>query len=89
MCSVQHWGDSAKQVRIATPQYRKVFYYITGGDERIGEVIQESSLAIDTFQVLDARRKVRTDGYKPTLTAVDFALGTDWSELACGFVFAR
>lgn len=86
MCSVQHWGDSAKQVRIATPQYRKVFYYITGGDERIGEVIQESSLAIDTFQVLDARRKVRTDGYKPTLTAVDFALGTDWSGLAAGWL---
>lgn len=84
--NVQHWGDSAKQVRISTPQYRKVFYYISGGDERIGEVIQESALAIDTFQVLDGRRKVRTDGYKPTLTAIDFALGTDWSALAAGWL---
>ena len=59
---------------------------VTGGDERIGEIIQESSLALDTFQVLDGRRKVRTDGYKPSLTAIDFALGTDWSGLAAGWL---
>lgn len=78
--------NSAKQVRIATPQYRKVFYYITGGDERIGEIIHETMSTLDTFQVLDGRRKVRTDGYKPTLTAIDIALGTDWSGLAAAWL---
>ena len=26
---VQHFGDSAKQVRISTPVYRRLFYYLT------------------------------------------------------------
>ncbi|KAF6786801.1 hypothetical protein CSOJ01_15359 [Colletotrichum sojae] len=84
---VQHWGDSAKQARISTPQYRKVFYYLSGGDERVGEVIEEVLDADQTYGVLDPNRKVRTDGWVPTPNAsVAVGLGTDWSSLAASWL---
>ncbi|KAI6637839.1 hypothetical protein MCOR08_002913 [Pyricularia oryzae] len=83
---VQHWSDSAKQARISTPQYRKVFYYVSGGDERVGELMEETLDAAQTFTFLDPRRKVRNDGFKPSETAADIGLGTDWGALAAGWL---
>ncbi|GJC96756.1 secreted protein [Colletotrichum higginsianum] len=84
---VQHWGDSAKQARISTPQYRKVFYFLTGGDERTGEIVQEILDADKTYGILDPNRKVRTDGWVPTPnSSVAVGLGTDWSSLAASWL---
>ncbi|KAK1981477.1 hypothetical protein LZ30DRAFT_592650 [Colletotrichum cereale] len=84
---VQHWGDSAKQARISTPQYRKVFYFLTGGDERTGDIVQEILDADKTYGLLDPNRKVRTDGWLPTPDAsVAVGLGTDWSSLAASWL---
>ncbi|KAL4861863.1 hypothetical protein BDV12DRAFT_203588 [Aspergillus spectabilis] len=84
---VQHYADSAKQVRITQPQYRKYFYYLSGGDERVGELLVEALDTDKTYGLLDPNRKVRTDGWTPTPgqpTAV--SLGTDWAGLAGGWL---
>lgn len=83
---VQHFSDSAKQARISQPQYRKYFYYVSGGDERVGELIAETLDADQTFIILDPNRKVRTDGYLPTPTAVSIGLGTDYSSLLASWL---
>ncbi|CAI4212480.1 unnamed protein product [Parascedosporium putredinis] len=84
---VQHWADSAKQGRISTPQYRKIFYYLSGGDERIGELMSEILDMDQTFWTLDARRKVRVDGFLPAPgEPADIGLGTDWSALAAAWL---
>ncbi|KAL2673783.1 hypothetical protein Neosp_012227 [[Neocosmospora] mangrovei] len=84
---VQHFSDSAKQARISQPQYRKYFFYLSGGDERIGELFEELLDTDKTYGVLDPVRKVRTDGWKPTPNStVAFQLGTDWSSLAGGWL---
>jgi hypothetical protein len=84
---VQHWSDSAKQARISQPQYRKYFYYLSGGDERVGELLEELLDTDRTYGVLDPNRKVRTDGWTPTPGAtVAIGLGTDWSALAAGWL---
>jgi hypothetical protein len=84
---IQHWGDSAKQARISQPQYRKYFYYLSGGDERVGELMDELMDTDKTYGVLDPQRKVRTDGWVPTPNStVAFSLGTDWSSLAAGWL---
>lgn len=84
---VQHWGDSAKQARISQPLYRKFFYYISGGDERVGELVAELLDTDKTYGVLDPQRKVRTDGWVPTPNSkVAFSLGTDFSALAAGWL---
>jgi hypothetical protein len=84
---VQHWADSAKQVRITQPQYRKYFFYLSGGDERVGELLEEALDTDETYGVLDPQRKVREDGWTPTPgqpTAI--SLGTDWAGLAGGWL---
>ncbi|KAI1365567.1 hypothetical protein F5Y08DRAFT_303531 [Xylaria arbuscula] len=81
---VQHWADSAKQIRVSTPLYRQVFYYVAGGDERIGELLHDLMDADKTFLTVDPRRKVREDNgtYVPDPTAIDLDLGIDFSGLA-------
>ncbi|KAI0837064.1 hypothetical protein F5Y06DRAFT_271911 [Hypoxylon sp. FL0890] len=81
---VQHWGDSSKQIRVSTPIYRQVFYYLSGGDERVGELLHELMDADKTFLTVDPRRKVRQDNgtYVINPTALDLDLGLDWSGLA-------
>jgi hypothetical protein len=84
---VQHWADSAKQVRITQPQYRKYFYYLSGGDERVGELLQEALDTDKTYEVLDPNRKVREDGWTPTPgQPATISLGTDWAGLAGGWL---
>ncbi|KAI0595554.1 hypothetical protein F4775DRAFT_568802 [Biscogniauxia sp. FL1348] len=85
---VQHWGDSSKQIRVSTPIYREVFYYLSGGDERVGELIHEIMDAEQTFLTVDPRRKVRDSNvtYVPDATAIDLDLGLDWSGLASAWL---
>ncbi|KAK6066720.1 hypothetical protein SCUP515_10529 [Seiridium cupressi] len=81
---VLHWGDSAKQIRISTTIYRRVFYYISGGDERIGDVIHGVLDAEQAFYLVDARRKVRSANvtYVPDPEALYINIGLDWFGLA-------
>jgi hypothetical protein len=84
---IQHWADSAKQARISTAQYRKIFYFITGGDERIGELVEETLDTDLTYERLDPNRKVRTDGWTPAPgQPATIGLGTDWSGLAASWL---
>ena len=55
--NVQHWGCSAKQVRISTSAYRRFYYYLTA-DERIGDIMH-SLLDVDTqLDAVDPIRKL-------------------------------
>lgn len=88
--NVQHWGDSAKQVRISNAGYRRIFYYLTA-DERVGDLLHELVDAEETFLVLDPLRKVRhlidpDDDYEPHPTALDIGFGTDWSALSAAWL---
>ncbi|WP_030160198.1 hypothetical protein [Glycomyces sp. NRRL B-16210] len=81
--NVQHWGCSAKQVRISTPAYRRCHYFLTG-DEHTRDLMLELRDSDTTFLNLDPTRKVRRDAatYKPERRALAVGLGTDWSALA-------
>ena len=84
---VLHFADSAKQARITQPQYRKYFFYLTGGDERVGEILEEMLDTDKTYGVLDAHRKVRKDGWVPEPgKPTSISLGTDWAALAGGWL---
>jgi hypothetical protein len=85
---VQHWGDSAKQARISTPVYRKIFYYISGGDERTADLVTEVLDVDKAFLRVDARRKVRDPGvvYTPDPTALYLNFGTDWAGIAQAYL---
>lgn len=85
---VQHWSDSAKQARIATPVYRKTFFYISGGDERTGDLVREVIDVDKAFVLVDARRKVRDPSvvYVPDPKALYLNFGTDWAGIAQAYL---
>ncbi|MER6350940.1 Tat pathway signal sequence domain protein [Streptomyces sp. NPDC001634] len=82
---VQHFGDSAKQQRIANTTYRRYYYFLTG-DERVGDLMHANVDSDETFLVLDPQRKVRTDPYTPDPHALSIGFGTDWSGLVSAWL---
>ncbi|WP_203910534.1 exo-rhamnogalacturonan lyase family protein [Rhizocola hellebori] len=85
--NVQHWGCSAKQLRISSAIYRRHYYYLTA-DERTGQLLAELADAERNFLELDPTRKVRTDVYTPDRNALAVGLGTDWGALAAAWLTA-
>jgi hypothetical protein len=83
--NVQHWGCSAKQLRISTAIYRRFYYYLTA-DERVGDLLREQIDSDRTFVALDPLRKVRKDVYKPDPHALSVGFGTDWGSLAAAWL---
>jgi hypothetical protein len=75
--NVQHWGCSAKQLRISNAAYRRFYYYLTA-DERTGDLLSELVDSDQNFLGLDPVRKVRPDSatYKPDRGALGVGLGT-------------
>ena len=83
--NVQHWGCSAKQLRISTAAYRRFFYFLTA-DERTGDLLDEQIDGEQTFLKLDPIRKIRKEKYEPDPRALSIGMGTDWSALAMAWL---
>ena len=80
--NVQHWGCSAKQLRISTVAYRRFYYYLTA-DERVGDLMRELVGADEAFLTLDPLRKIRKEAVSPPRRdAAAVGFGTDWGSLA-------
>ena len=80
--NVQHWGCSAKQLRISTAAYRRMHYFLTA-DERTGDLMRELVSADEAFLTLDPIRKIRTKPIPPpSRAAASVGFGTDWGSLA-------
>ncbi|WP_277963120.1 exo-rhamnogalacturonan lyase family protein [Pseudomonas sp. RIT-To-2] len=82
--NVQHWGDSAKQLRISTVANRRFLYYLTA-DERVGELMHAQVEALRTLREVVPGRKVgqqrdARDGY------ASIAFGTDWGAIAAAWL---
>jgi hypothetical protein len=82
---VQHWGDSAKQLRISTAANRRFYYFLTA-DERVGDLMRSLIHTDRTFLVVDPIRKIRTGPYTPDPHALDIGFGTDWGALAAAWL---
>jgi hypothetical protein len=80
--NVQHWGDSAKQLRISTVINRRFMYYLTA-DERIGDLMTAQIDAVNRLQTVIPGRKIGQ-----VAPAVDpehhasVSFGTDWGAIA-------
>jgi hypothetical protein len=78
--NVQHWGCSAKQVRISAAIYRRFYYYLTA-DERIGDIMHSLLDADQKLDEVDPVRKITRAPDKGGYPA-RIAFGTDWGSLA-------
>jgi hypothetical protein len=82
--NVQHWGCSAKQVRISTAVYRRFYYYLTA-DERIGDILREVLDADRRLDAVDPVRKLPNQPPKGPYPA-RISFGTDWASLAANWL---
>ncbi len=87
--NVQHWGCSAKQLRISTALNRRYYYYLTG-DERVGDLMREQVEAGHALLRIPPGRKLAKAvtagdldrGATEDATKVGVSFGTDWGSLA-------
>lgn len=80
--NVQHWGCSAKQVRISTAAYRRFYYFLTA-DERVGDLMRELLDCDERLVDISPRRKV---GGGDKRWPADIAFGTDWCSFAAAWL---
>ncbi|MGL6161324.1 exo-rhamnogalacturonan lyase family protein [Microbulbifer sp.] len=83
--NVQHWGCSAKQLRISTSAYRRFHYFLTG-DERTGDVLNEVIESDRALAELNATRKVSSG--VPVPGKAKIGVGTDWGSAAANWLTA-
>ena len=50
--NVNHWGDGAKQPRISHAGLKRFYYFLSGGDGRVGDLLREQIDADLTFNYL-------------------------------------
>lgn len=82
--NVQHWGCSAKQVRISTAVYRRMYYFLTA-DERIGDVMRDTLDADQRLEAVDPVRKLPNQPPKGQFP-VRASFGTDWASLVANWL---
>lgn len=83
--NVQHWGCSAKQLRISTAAYRRFHYYLTG-DQRTGDVLNEVINADEALAALNPTRKVAQ--HNPLPGKAKIGVGTDFGAAAANWLTA-
>ncbi|BFM05138.1 hypothetical protein [Halioxenophilus aromaticivorans] len=83
--NVQHWGCSAKQLRISTAAYRRFHYYLTA-DDRTGDVLTEATQADSALSTVDPIRKLPNTEAMPGTDRIQ--VGTDWSAVAANWLTA-
>ena len=91
--NVQHWGCSAKQLRVSTCANRRFHYFLTT-DERTGDVLQEVAEADRRIASLDAHRKVYHIGRNPVFAEAHqsercrISSGTDYGAVLSNWLTA-
>lgn len=82
---VQHWGDSAKQLRVSTAINRRFLYYLSA-DERVGDLLREQVNAVERLRTVIPGRKIgqKAPASEPE-THASVAFGTDWGAVAAAW----
>ncbi|MVT12425.1 exo-rhamnogalacturonan lyase family protein [Chitinophaga tropicalis] len=83
--NVQHWGCSAKQLRISTVANRRFYYYLTA-DERVGDLMHAEVDAAYTLRTIVPGRKVGQPVGDPQGEYAGVSFGTDWGSLAAAWL---
>lgn len=83
--NVQHWGCSAKQLRISTCMNRRFHYFLTT-DERTGDVLQEVVEADRQLANINPVRKLPGEPFNVAESRI--GVGTDWGSAVSNWLTA-
>ncbi len=76
--NVSHWGCGAKEARISQSAFLRFYYYLTGGDERTGDLMHAQTDADTLLLHLDPMRLAEPREKFPSTAPARLRLGPDW-----------
>ena len=76
--NVSHWGCGAKEARISQSAFLRFYYYLTGGDERIGDLMHAQTDCDTLLYHLDPMRLAEPRSLFPCTAPARLRFGPDW-----------
>lgn len=76
--NVSHWGCGAKEARISQAAWNRFYYYLSGGDERTGELMTEVRDVDTLLYRLDPMRLAQPRELYPCTAPARLRIGPDW-----------
>ncbi|MCR4601968.1 MAG: DUF6250 domain-containing protein [Prevotella sp.] len=76
--NVCHWGCGAKEARISQSAFLRFYYYLTGGDERTGDLMHAQTEADTLLYHLDPMRLAEPRDKYPCSAPARLRFGPDW-----------
>lgn len=76
--NVTHWGCGAKESRISEAQWNRFYYYLSGGDERIGQLMRDVVDSDTLLYTLDPMRLAQPRSKFPCTAPARLRIGPDW-----------
>ncbi len=76
--NVTHWGCGAKESRVSEAWWNRFYYYLSGGDERTGDIMDEVVESDTLLYTLDPMRLAEPRSMYPCTAPARLRLGPDW-----------
>lgn len=76
--NVSHWGCGAKEARISEAFWNRFYYYLSGGDLRMGELMTAVRDLDTLLYTLDPMRLAQPRSLYPCTTPARLRIGPDW-----------
>lgn len=84
--NVSHWGCGSKEARISQAIWNRFYYYLSGGDERIGELMTAQRDLDTLLYRIDPMRLAEPRGLYPCTAPARLRIGPDWMAYAANWM---
>lgn len=84
--NVSHWGCGSKEARISQAYWNRYYYYLSGGDERLGELMADQRDLDTLLYRLDPMRLAQPRGQYPCTAPARLRIGPDWMAYAANWM---
>lgn len=84
--NVSHWGCGSKEARISQAAWNRFYYYLSGGDERTGELMSAQRDLDTLLYRLDPMRLAQPRGKYPCTAPARLRVGPDWIAYAANWM---
>jgi len=84
--NVSHWGCGSKEARISQALWNRFYYYLSGGDERTGELMTAQRDLDTLLYRLDPMRLAQPRGLYPCTAPARLRIGPDWLAYAANWM---
>jgi len=84
--NVTHWGCGSKEARISQAIWNRFYYYLSGGDERLGELMSAQRDLDTLLYRIDPMRLAEPRGIYPCTAPARLRIGPDWIAYAANWM---